>query len=81
MQALVAVDHCVGGLGDLNVMSLLVYDRPLAERIVSDRYPSEGPHYLEKVVLASFELPDPSALDVQQHLAEFVESILRMLIA
>lgn len=58
-----------------NVMYLLVYDRPLAEKIVSERYPSEGPHYLEKIVQAVFELPDPSALDVQQHLLALIESI------
>jgi predicted KAP-like P-loop ATPase len=58
-----------------NVMYLLVYDRPLAEKIVSERYPSEGPHYLEKIVQAAFELPDPSALDVQQHLLSLIESI------
>lgn len=58
-----------------NVMYLLVYDRSLAERIVSERYPSEGPHYLEKIVQAAFELPDPSALDVQQHLLSLIGSI------
>ena len=58
-----------------NVMYLLVYDRPLAEKIVSERYPSEGPHYLEKIVQAAFELPDPSALDVQRHLLSLIESI------
>lgn len=58
-----------------NVMYLLVYDRPLAEKIVSERYPSEGAHYLEKIVQAAFELPDPSALDVQQHLLSLIESI------
>jgi predicted KAP-like P-loop ATPase len=58
-----------------NVMYLLVYDRPLAEKIVSERYPSEGPHYLEKIVQAAFELPDASALDVQQHLLSLIESI------
>lgn len=58
-----------------NVMYMLVYDRPLAEKIVSERYPSEGPHYLEKIVQAAFELPDPSALDVQKHLLSLIESI------
>ncbi|HSD37753.1 MAG TPA: P-loop NTPase fold protein [Rhodocyclaceae bacterium] len=58
-----------------NVMYLLVYDRPLAEKIVSERYPSEGPHYLEKIVQAAFELPDPSVFDVQQHLLSLIESI------
>ncbi|MBL8473662.1 MAG: AAA family ATPase [Rhodocyclaceae bacterium] len=58
-----------------NVMYLLVYDRALAERIVSERYPSEGPHYLEKIVQAAFDLPDPSAFDVQQQLLSQVTSI------
>lgn len=49
-----------------NVMYLLVYDRSLAERIVSDRYPSEGPHYLEKIVQAGFELPPPSPHDIHE---------------
>ena len=48
----------VGGLP--NVMYLLAYDRQIAEKIVSERYPSEGPHYLEKIVQASFDLPEPS---------------------
>ncbi len=28
---------------------LLVFDRRLAEEIVSEHYPSEGPHYLERI--------------------------------
>ncbi|VVD95466.1 hypothetical protein PMO31116_01830 [Pandoraea morbifera] len=58
-----------------NVMYLLVYDRLLAERIVSDRYPSEGPHYLEKIIQAAFEIPDPAAFEVQQHLLSLIGSI------
>lgn len=59
-----------------NVLYLLVYDRLLAERIVSERYPSEGgPHYLEKIVQAAFELPEPTATDVQQHLSSLIEAI------
>ncbi len=55
-----------------NVMYLLVYDRLLAEKIVSERFPSEGPHYLEKIVQAAFELPEPIMSDVQRHLLEQV---------
>ena len=43
-----------------NVVYLLAYDRQLAEKIVAKRYPSEGPHYLEKIVQASFDLPTPN---------------------
>lgn len=58
-----------------NVMYLLVYDRQLAEKIVSERFPSEGPHYLEKIVQAAFELPEPMASDVQQHLLAQIAAI------
>lgn len=58
-----------------NVLYLLVYDRQLAEKIVSERYPSEGPHYLEKIVQAAFELPEPSATDVQQLLLGQIATI------
>lgn len=66
----------VKSVGQLpNVMYLLVYDRTLAEKIVSERYPSEGPHYLEKIVQAAFELPEPSPIDIQQQLLLGIESI------
>lgn len=58
-----------------NVMYLLVYDRLLAEKIVAERYPSEGPHYLEKIIQAAFELPEPSPFDVEQQLFSVLESI------
>lgn len=42
-----------------NVMYLLAYDREIADRIVSERFPSEGPQYLEKIVQAGFDIPNP----------------------
>lgn len=58
-----------------NVMYLLVYDRQLAEKVVSEHYPSEGPHYLEKIVQAAFELPEPAPIDIQRHLEAQIKSI------
>ena len=43
-----------------NVAYLLAYDRERTEKAVEERYPSEGSHYLEKIVQAGFELPEPS---------------------
>lgn len=43
-----------------NVTYLLAYDRETTEKAVGERYPSEGPHYLEKIIQAGFELPEPS---------------------
>lgn len=47
-----------------NVMYLLVFDRQLADAAVNDRYPSEGPHFLEKIIQANFELPLPQSGDL-----------------
>jgi predicted KAP-like P-loop ATPase len=49
-----------------NVIYVLAFDRLLAERVVAERFPSEGPHYLEKIVQASFELPVPLGSDLHQ---------------
>ncbi|MHB0991711.1 MAG: KAP family P-loop NTPase fold protein [Burkholderiales bacterium] len=48
----------VKSLGRLpNVIYLLAFDRHIAERIVTERFPSEGASYLEKIIQGTFELP------------------------
>ena len=42
-----------------NVIYLLAYDRHATEKAVMQRYPTEGSSYLEKIVQAAFELPNP----------------------
>jgi predicted KAP-like P-loop ATPase len=64
-----AMFRLVKSVGRLpNVIYVLAFDRILAERVVAERFPSEGPHYLEKIVQASFELPTPNDGQLQQHL-------------
>lgn len=58
-----------------NVVYLLVFDRELAEAIVAERYPSEGPHYLEKIVQAGFEVPRPRQSDLNSELLRQIELI------
>jgi predicted KAP-like P-loop ATPase len=58
-----------------NLIYLLAYDRILAERIVAERYPAEGPHYLEKIVQAPFELPQPGGSDLQNALLNQFEKL------
>lgn len=58
-----------------NVVYLLVFDRELAEAIVSERYPSEGPHYLEKIIQAGFDVPQPRKTDLNNELLRQVELI------
>ncbi|MDH5739260.1 MAG: KAP family NTPase [Nitrospira sp.] len=62
-----AIFRLVKTVGRLpRVMYLLVYDRELAEKSVKEIYPSEGPHFLEKIVQASFDLPLPTRDDLNR---------------
>lgn len=54
---------------------LLAYDRELAEKIVSDRYSSEGPHYLEKIVQASFDIPYPLRSDLRDFFINHLDKV------
>jgi predicted KAP-like P-loop ATPase len=51
-----------------NVIYLLVFDRLLAEAIVHEKYPAEGAHYLEKIVQAGFDIPEPRQHDLREQL-------------
>lgn len=60
-----AVFRLVKSVGRLpNVLYLLVYDRDLAEAAVQQHFPSEGLHFLEKIIQAPFELPLPLQADL-----------------
>ena len=73
----ILIFRLVKSIGELpNVIYLLAYDRQLAEKIVTERYPSEGPHYLEKIVQASFELPKPSRLSLAKEFERRLYSII-----
>lgn len=63
----IAIFRLVKSVGRLpNVMYLLVFDRDLAERAVHQRFPSEGPHFLEKIIQAGFDVPAPLQTDLNQ---------------
>ena len=70
-----AVFRIVKSVGRLpNVMYLLVFDRTLAEQVVAERYPSEGPHFLEKIIQAGFELPLPLRTDLNRAVLHAIET-------
>lgn len=60
-----------------NVAYLLSYDREVTERVVAERYPSEGAHYLEKIVQAGFDLPEPDPVTLQNLFLEQVDGMFR----
>ncbi|SEH40905.1 Predicted P-loop ATPase, KAP-like [Tardiphaga sp. OK245] len=71
-----AIFRLVKSVGRLpNVMYLLVFDRQLADAAVQLRYPSEGPHFLEKIIQASFELPAPSQTDLNSAVLSAVQDV------
>ena len=73
----ILIFRLVKSVGELpNVIYLLAYDRQLAEKIVTERYPSEGPHYLEKIVQASFDLSEPSRLSLEKEFKRCLYGII-----
>jgi predicted KAP-like P-loop ATPase len=71
-----AIFRLVKSIGRLpNVLYLLVFDRELADKAVEQRYPSEGPHFLEKIIQAGFELPQPLQTDLNGALLTSVQTI------
>jgi predicted KAP-like P-loop ATPase len=58
-----------------NVIYLLVFDRILAEAIVAERYPTEGPHYLEKIIQAGFDIPEPRPGELRQQFLAVLDGI------
>ncbi|MDW3204256.1 MAG: P-loop NTPase fold protein [Alphaproteobacteria bacterium] len=70
-----AIFRLVKSVGRLpNVMYLLVFDRRLADQAVSERHPSEGPHFLEKIIQVGFELPLPLRTDLNRATLTAIES-------
>ncbi len=59
-----------------NVIYLLAYDRNATEKAVEERYPSEGAHYLEKIVQAGFDLPEPNQHELIRMLEARVAEVL-----
>jgi hypothetical protein len=71
-----AIFRLIKSVGRLpNVMYLVVFDRQLAEKAVSERYPSEGPHFLEKIIQAGFELPAPLPTDLNNAVLASISEI------
>jgi predicted KAP-like P-loop ATPase len=58
-----------------NVMYLLAYDREATEQAVARRFPSEGAHYLEKIIQAGFELPQPDQLHLNVMMGEVLNGL------
>lgn len=50
------------------MLYLLAMDRQLADRVVAEKYPSEGPHFLEKIVQVSFDMLPPAPIDLHDAL-------------
>ena len=71
-----AVFRLIKSVGRLpNVMYLVVFDRQLAKQAVKEKYPSEGPHFLEKIIQASFEIPSPLPDDLNYAVLSTISEI------
>jgi hypothetical protein len=71
-----AIFRMVKSVGHLpNITYLLVFDRELAEAAVKVKYPSEGPHFLEKIVQAYFDVPVPNRTDLNAAVLSLIQEI------
>ena len=71
-----AVFRVIKSVGCLpNVIYLIAFDRGLAEKAVAEYYPSEGPHFMEKIIQASFELPLPLQKDLNDAILNVIVEI------
>ncbi|HBY5614323.1 TPA: NTPase KAP [Klebsiella pneumoniae] len=71
-----AIFRLIKSVGRLpNVMYLVVFDRQLAEKAINEKYPSEGPHFLEKIIQAGFELPMPVSTDLNNAVLASIDEI------
>lgn len=59
-----------------NVIYLLAFDRLLAESMIAERFPSEGPCYLEKIIQGAFDLPLPDPDDLMHTILKTVEQVM-----
>ena len=59
-----------------NVIYLLAFDRPLAEAMVSHRFPAEGASYLDKIIQGAFDLPLPEKDDLQSQILQVVQEVM-----
>jgi len=59
-----------------NVIYLLSFDRALAEKAVTERFPSEGPGYLEKIVQGAFDIPPPMADALRSELVNAAVAVM-----
>jgi predicted KAP-like P-loop ATPase len=71
-----AIFRLIKSVGHLpKVTYLVVFDRELAEKAVQQKYPSEGPHFLEKIIQAAFEVPAPLKTDLNAAALTAIDNI------
>lgn len=59
-----------------NVVYLLAFDRQLAERMISERFPSEGASYLDKFIQGGFDLPMPDSHDLREAVLRVIDQVM-----
>ncbi|MUM77393.1 NTPase KAP [Pseudodesulfovibrio sp. F-1] len=58
-----------------NVIYLVAFDRDVCEKAIANRFPSEGPKFLEKIIQSSFELPLPAPSDLNEAMYSSIQSL------
>ena len=76
LEEALAVFRVIKSVGCLpNVLYLIAFDRELVDKAITKHYPSEGPHFLEKVIQASFQLPMPLQADLNNAILNVISEV------
>ncbi|MGV1964092.1 KAP family P-loop NTPase fold protein [Agrobacterium sp. 22-222-1] len=59
-----------------NIVYVLAFDAKLAAEMISESFAGEGFSYLEKIIQASFDLPQPDSDDLKQKLLASISEII-----
>lgn len=77
-EEVIALFRVIKSVGRLtNITYLLSYDRMITEKVILEKYPAEGGHYLEKIVQASFDLPNPRPATLSEIIEPRFEEIFK----
>lgn len=75
-KEMLAVFRLLRTVGRLpNLLYLVVFDQNLAKKAVEIEYPSEGRHFLEKIIQASFEVLPPDSFDLKKTIIRGIKEI------
>ena len=61
-----------------NFSYLIAYDRSVTEKVIRRRFPTDNPHFLEKIVQVSFDVPHSPRSVIRIEFLKFIKEVLKI---